>query len=368
MPTGGGTKITWGLPPPSGGLLLVTRGLDRVLEHAAGDMTATVEAGCTIGTLQRALAGHGRPHGQVPPWPKGQRLAVEPLWPEQATVGGVLATNDNGPLRAGFGSLRDLLLGVTIALPDGTLTRSVGKVVKNVAGYDLPKLMIGASGTLGVITSATFRLHPTPQATRTILFSAAGPEEAQRFLLAMHDSGPPVTGLQVWLGSNETCRVAVRLEGSPAGVHTTAAPVMEIAARCGLSAWTDRRDPWLEREQVWYDAVARVAFLPTQLVALCEARSAVFGSHCWSLVAQGSGVGLLTIFSCFDDDGIGRMVNLVHRVREFGGSMVLLRGTAAMKRRLDAEWQSDALPLMRRIKHQFDPTRTLNPGRLGGGI
>ena len=110
------------------------------MEHAWADLTVTVEAGCTIAELQRTLAQHG------------QRLAMDPLWPERATIGGILATNDSGALRLGYGSLRDLIIGITLALADGTVASSGGKVVKNVAGYDLPKLATGSLGTLGVIT------------------------------------------------------------------------------------------------------------------------------------------------------------------------------------------------------------------------
>ncbi|PYT61288.1 MAG: FAD-binding oxidoreductase, partial [Acidobacteria bacterium] len=140
IPRGGATKLAWGNSPSRADLILSTTRLNRVLEHAWADLTVTVEAGCTFQTLQETLAQHG------------QRLALDPLWPEKATVGGILSTNDSGALRLRFGSLRDLIIGVTIALPDGTLASSGGKVVKNVAGYDLPKLVTGAFGTLGVIT------------------------------------------------------------------------------------------------------------------------------------------------------------------------------------------------------------------------
>src|SRR6266487_4352241 len=148
IPRGGGTKLGWGNPPSRADLILSTARLDEIIEHAWADLTVTVQASCTIQRLQETLAQHG------------QRLALDPLWPEKTTVGGVLSTNDSGALRLRFGALRDLIIGVTIALPDGTLASSGGKVVKNVAGYDLPKLVTGALGTLGVITRAVFRLHP----------------------------------------------------------------------------------------------------------------------------------------------------------------------------------------------------------------
>ena len=156
IPRGGGTKLEWGNRPERADVILSTSRLNRVIEHAWADLTVSVEAGCTIGKLQETLAKHG------------QRLALDVLWPERATVGGVLSTNDSGALRLRFGSLRDLVIGVTLALADGTVASSGGKVVKNVAGYDLPKLVTGALGTLGIITRAICRLHPLPRETRTI--------------------------------------------------------------------------------------------------------------------------------------------------------------------------------------------------------
>ncbi len=152
IPLGGGTKADWGNPVTRADVAISTAKLNRVVDHAAGDMTVVVEAGCTIGDLQRTLAQ------------QGQRLACDPLWQEHATVGGILATNDSGAWRLRYGGLRDLVIGVTLALPDGTLAESGGRVVKNVAGYDLPKLVTGSLGTLGMITRAVFRLHPLPHA------------------------------------------------------------------------------------------------------------------------------------------------------------------------------------------------------------
>ena len=160
VPRGGGTKTCWGNPPMRADLILSTARLNRVIEYAWADLTVSVEAGCTIQNLQNALAEHG------------QRIALDPLWPERATVGGILSTNESGSLRIRYGALRDLIIGVTIALPDGTLASSGGKVVKNVAGYDLPKLATGALGTLGVITRANFRLHPLPRNIRSFTFAA----------------------------------------------------------------------------------------------------------------------------------------------------------------------------------------------------
>src|SRR4051812_38890126 len=150
---GAGTKGTWA-GRPSGDLVLETRDLTGVREHSWQDLTATVGAGTIWAEMQRVLDAHG------------QQVALDPLWPERATVGGVIGTNDSGVLRQMYGSLRDLVIGTTLVLADGTVARSGGKVVKNVAGYDLHKLMIGAFGTLAVVTQVTFRLHAVPRNTR----------------------------------------------------------------------------------------------------------------------------------------------------------------------------------------------------------
>src|SRR5689334_7408042 len=206
IPAGGGTKLEWGNPPRQADVILSMRRQNQILEHAWADLTVTVQAGCTLAELQRALAQHG------------QRLAIDPLWPERATVGGMLATNDSGALRLGFGSLRDLIIGVTLALADGTVASSGGKVVKNVAGYDLPKLATGSLGTLGVITQAIFRLHPLPQHTSTISFRAASPAEMQELILAIQSARLAHAALQVRLASDAPPEVDVLLEGPEAGI------------------------------------------------------------------------------------------------------------------------------------------------------
>src|ERR1700739_1587468 len=206
IPRGGGTKLDWGNPPKRAELILSTTRLNRILEHAWADLTVTVEAGCTLHYLQTTLAQHG------------QRLAFDGLWPERATIGGVLSTNDSGALRLRFGALRDLIIGVTIALPDGTLARSGGKVVKNVAGYALPKLTPGPLGTPGVITRAVFRLHPLPHGSRSFSIPAANPDEVQKLVLAVQDSKLAHVFLQSHF-SNDAAPVSdILFEGTEAGL------------------------------------------------------------------------------------------------------------------------------------------------------
>jgi len=182
-----------------GDIVLSTRRLDRVLEHEAGDLTTTVETGVRLSALRERLARHG------------QMLALDP--PGDPTVGACLAANLSGPRRLRYGEPRDLVLGVTLVLADGTIAHSGGKVVKNVAGYDLGRLFCGSRGTLGLIARASLRLHPRPASARTLAVPVAGPEEGARVAKAVHGSSLVPSAVEV-TGD----RVLVLLEGSERAV------------------------------------------------------------------------------------------------------------------------------------------------------
>jgi len=220
IPRGGGSKLDWGNPPKRADMVVSTRHLSRIIEHAWADLTVSVEAGCTLETLAETLAQHG------------QRLAFDGLWPERATVGGVLATNDSGSLRLRFGPLRDLIIGVTLALPDGTLATSGGKVVKNVAGYDLPKLATGALGTLGVVTRAIFRVHPLPHDATTLTCAIDRVSEAQRPLAQVLDSKLAYSALQVRLPDSERAEafIDILFEGTQQGIAAQIVQLETLAA------------------------------------------------------------------------------------------------------------------------------------------
>jgi glycolate oxidase FAD binding subunit len=359
---GGGTKQEWGNAPRGIDLVLSLRRLDQVLEHAWGDMTATVQAGCTVATLQATLAEHG------------QRLALDPLWPERATIGGILATNDSGALRVRFGALRDLIIGVTVALPNGILARSGGKVVKNVAGYDLPKLLTGALGTLGVITEATFRLYPLPAGERTCRIGAATVAPLDTLLAKVRDSTLVSTGLQLQAGSDMSPAVDVRVEGIIAALDTAGDHLRRLAGEAGCAQGLAEAPPavWRAHEALWDGAalVCKVSVLPAQLGTLCGLlQRTVEPGGAWRLVAQVVGVGLLRIDG-LDAAALGTVIETLRaELYKQGGSLVVLRCPSAVKPQIDV-WGAAgvALPLMRRVKEQFDPHGILNPGRFVGGI
>ncbi len=217
IPRGGGTQLGLGNRPRKADFILSLERLNRVVEHAWGDMTVTVEAGCTIDKLQAMLREHG------------QLLAADPVQPEQATVGGVLATAESGTLRVRYGAIRDLVLGVEMALPDGSVIKAGGKVVKNVAGYDLTKLVIGSLGTLGVITRVVFRLHPVPVATASYVATLSAASEASKLVLAILDSHLVYTGLQIHARRSDEIFVHVRFEGIPESLQDQYAKLGRIA-------------------------------------------------------------------------------------------------------------------------------------------
>ena len=359
---GGGTKLAWGNPPQRADIVLTTARLNAILEHAWSDLTVTVEAGCTIKQLCETLAEHG------------QRLALDALWPGRATVGGILSANDSGALRLRFGSLRDLVIGVTLALPDGTLAKSGGKVVKNVAGYDLPKLVTGALGTLGVVTRATFRLHPLPKESRTISCLARDPQEAQHLILAIQNSKLAHSALQVRFVESMLPQIDVLFEATQAGLT---AQVEQLKAILAPSATVDSGPPvWNARQELFSAAkdhesgaaLAKISVLPAQIAEAFEKlRSVAANQIRCNAVIQATGIGSVYLEAppaALAD----ALKTLRSKIEAMGGSLMIAYRPAAMLS-IDA-WgdPGDALPLMRSVKQQFDPKSTLNPGRFVGGI
>jgi len=346
VPWGGGTKQGWGnrVTPA---IVLETHRLNKVVEHTWQDMTCTVQAGCTWASMQAALAQHG------------QCVGLDPLWPERATVGGVVATNDSGALRLRYGGLRDLIIGMTIVLADGTVAKTGGKVVKNVAGYDLHKLMIGAFGTLGVVTSVNFRLHSIPQCTQSFTVSAANAEPLGKLMLALLHGQLSTLAIQL-RGSGAGFALDIRLASLAEVLRTQAGLLAELAQREGLVVEAAEEEVWLAREQLFAgDFACKGTMLPSEIARFAE-RVRVAGGE-----SATQATGIMT--AAFPASAGERLQQLRGELEAARGSLMVLKQPAESN--LDCWGTSpDSLPLMREVKHRFDPERVLNPGRFLGGI
>jgi glycolate oxidase FAD binding subunit len=350
-PAGGATKQSWGNPTKTDVRLELTR-LDRVLEHPWQDLTCTVQAGCTWHKLQQALAIHG------------QFVALDPLWPERATVGGILATNDSGALRHRYGSLRDLVIGMTLVLADGTIARSGGKVVKNVAGYDLCKLITGSLGTLAIITEATFRLHPLPQHTQTFTVSAPQAAQLAPLMQSIRASHLLTKALQL-RGDSNGFHLDIQLNAHPEAKQDEI--LAQMIRKQNLSLSESRAEIWQARESHFEDDsffTIKATMLPEEVASFSE-RVLTLEGHC---TTQSNGI----MFASFPAPGHTTAYSIGYfreEVEKHNGSVVVLKYASPSWSDLSSFGKSSAtLPLMQAIKHQFDPNRTLNPGRFLGGI
>jgi len=327
---GGGSKPGWGGIAAPADHVVSTLGLNRIVEHAEGDLVVTVEAGARMADLQQTLAA------------AGQWLALDP--PDAgATVGGVVACAASGPRRLRFGTPRDLLIGVTVVLPDGTVARSGGKVVKNVAGYDLGKLFCGAYGTLGVVAQCTFRLHPRPRAVRSVS-------------VGVDDPGPLVRELR-WSPFRPSAieydgeRLSVVVEAFEAAADAQAEQVAALtggSVSAGVPSGFGMR-PW-GPDDVGLKATFRVGAL-SEAVAL--ARPFRMSAHAAS--------GVLWLGGACDP---ATLAELRAGFAAYDGTVTVVTAPDSAKRELDVWGPVRGVELMRRLRDQFDPDRRMNRGVL----
>jgi glycolate oxidase FAD binding subunit len=348
VPWGGGTKQGWGYPVTPA-VLLETHRLNVIREHTWQDMTCTVEAGCTWASLQSTLTKHG------------QCVALDPLWPERATVGGIVATNDSGALRLRYGSLRDLIIGMTIVLADGTVAHTGGKVVKNVAGYDLHKLMTGAFGTLGVITSVNFRLHSIPQCTQSFTFSAPAANPLGAWLVKLLHEQLSTLSIQL-RGTTEGFHLDIQLASLPEVLHTQADLLESLARVEGLAMETATATVWDTRQKQFAPSkefVCKATMLPSEIAPFAQRVRTLGGES----VTQATGI----MIAGFPASAAEHLPQLRSELEAASGSLMVLKQPSESQ--LDC-WGTlpDSLSLMLEIKRRFDPERVLNPGRFLGGI
>lgn len=355
---GGGTKIQQGPPPRTLDLIIDTHRLAGVVEHAAGDLITVVRAGTPMADLHRL---------------PGQQLALDA--PPGATAGGTVAANGSGPRRLRYGTARDLLIGITVVRPDGRIAKAGGKVVKNVAGYDLGKLYTGSLGTLGLITECVFRLHPVPVTTAVV--RAVAPPSAAATVLA-GQFAPSALEINAAPGSEP--EIAVLLEGTPAGVHDRA---IALAALLGGEV-TGSPPPWWDTAP-WPSGglalklTATLSRVPGLVSAAVGAGFTIRGSAGTGVLYAGlpsrphpTGPPVTGPPLTGSSADIPTGAEVVERLRavatEAGGHAVVLSAPEGMRDGLDMWGPVPGIDLMRRVKDQFDPDHRFAPGRFVGGI
>ena len=351
---GGGTKRDWGVPVPDPQLELRTSALDATIEHNVGDLTAVFQAGVPLARAQRELAAEGQMLALDPSLGRGSASA--------ATLGGVTATADSGPLRHRYGTPRDLILGITIALSDGTIARAGGKVIKNVAGYDIAKLFTGSFGTLGLILSVTVRLHPLPIATATALGASSDPDVVARAARALGAAPLELEALDVAWRSGRG-GILAQVAGAEAPRRAARArQLMDDAGLQQLDVVTDDAALWGRQragQRSPRRALLQIAARPRELATVLRATDACGGT----LVGRAA---LGSSFVELDPDAVARL----RAALPAGTVSVLLDAPVELRHSLDP-WGAQpapALELMRRCKARFDPAGACNPGVFVGGI
>jgi glycolate oxidase FAD binding subunit len=358
IPLGGGTKKHIGNLPSRYDIALSLSRLNQMIEHEPADLTVTCQAGMMVGDLQQGLGIHG------------QRVPLDVWLGEQASVGGVLAANTNGPSRAAYGALRDFTIGMRVITADGRVTRAGGKVVKNVAGYDLCKLYIGSLGTLGIIVEATLKVMPVARHERSVVLSIDTPGDACAVTTELYRRGLALSHVQLSnAGANPGVgwRLQIGLAGSEGAVErsqnelTSLVPLLngQPAGAVGMSSEGFSSENFDDRS-----LLCRFSALPSRLAGLI---GEVHRLESPEIVAEPATGILRAAWS----DSDGAMV--VRRACEIAARhlavCVVERCSPELKKRIDVFGDPPpAFELMRRIKQQFDPMGTLSPGRFVGRL
>jgi len=375
VPRGAGSALELGHPPSRVDIVADLSGLDQMIEYNPDDLTITAQAGMSAGALAALLA------------PRRQWLPIDPPGIAARTLGGITATNASGPLRARFGGLRDLLLGVRFVQPDGVVTWGGAKVVKSVSGYDVPKLMVGALGTLGVLAELTLRLHPLPDTERSWLVTLERAQAAQEFVARLVDS--PLQPSRIELFNDNALKLlradlagvgvavsigsvadAVREQGERLSTMATAAGAQIVPLPDGF--W-GRVDSAMAPPPGF--TVLHVTSLTGRLADTADALEDIARAAAPGAEVRLSGCASLGTFRVLVGGASdAEMAAVTTRVRawvgEVGGSAVVARGSVELRRAVDPWGLVDpgAFALMRALRDEFDPKRVLNPGRYVGGL
>lgn len=364
LPLGSGSKLTWGAAVQAPQLVVTTQKLNRLVDHAIGDLTVTVEAGMTLQALQRVLAQYN------------QFLPLNPAYSTKATLGGIVATADAGTWRQRYGGVRDLVLGIAFARADGAIAKAGGRVVKNVAGYDLMKLFTGSYGTLGILTEITFRLYPLPEATQTLVITGDN-QAIAAFAQSFRKTGLSPTaaevispGLSQFLNLGEQTSILIRFQNLAATVTAQIAQTQALARSHQLPSQiltqTDEHYLW----QQWQDRItdiptkgeilAKIGIMPQQIFDYLEQLTLLSDRSGIASINLGAGIGKLRVV-----EALGIITKLRSQAENAGGYLTLLEASLETKQAIEPwGYSGNGLDIMQKIKQKFDPLQILSPGRL----
>lgn len=374
LPCGCGSKLGWGglvsaATTDTPLIVISTERLNRLIDHAVGDLTVTVEAGLSFATLQAQLAQ------------AGQGLAIDPAFSQAATIGGIVATADTGSLRQRYSSVRDMLLGIAFVRADGQMAKAGGRVVKNVAGYDLMKLFTGSYGTLGILTQMTFRVYPLPAASQTVVLTGDWAAIAQLSQTLLQSALTPVkfdllsAAVINSLGLGASLGMIVQFQGITASVAEQVSKVTALGQTLQLTSQTfaeaDEIALWQRLQERMTEPTAssaiacKIGIQPSEAIALLQAAPLSLPGW-YAQIHLASGLGKLLT----DTAPPAETVQQVRAIcQKNSGFLSVLAAPTPLKQHLDVwGYTGNGLTIMREIKRQFDPHSLLSPQRFVGGI
>jgi glycolate oxidase FAD binding subunit len=375
VPIGLGAFLHLGMPPRQYDTALSLQRLDKILDYQPTDMTVTVEAGLSLARLQEVLSEHG------------QWLPIDPPFPERVTIGGLIAANLSGPARLSQGTIRDSLIGLKAVRADGTIIKGGGRVVKNVAGYDVPKLFCGSLGTLGVILEATFKVRPKPETQTVLSLSFPSVQSTMDFALTTLQSELQPFFMELANFSSVEARkngsshhLFIGFVGTPEEVQYQDGRLRELARDRVVQTWEDEGERLVQmlRDFPISDSAAlrcKASVLPDKVATFgkeVEEEAVARGFSVQMLARAGNGI-IFTRFTSAAAASAERLPSFVDWLRiltkRLEGYLVVEDIAPALKERVDV-WGhvSGTLPLMKRLKETLDPNGILNPGRFVGGI
>jgi glycolate oxidase FAD binding subunit len=361
---GHGSKLDWGNLVKNIQLVVSTQKCNRLIEHAVGDLTVTVEAGMKLADLQAQLRLHH------------QFLPIDPIYPQSATIGGIIATGDTGSWRQRYGGIRDMLLGLSFVRADGKIAKAGGRVVKNVAGYDLMKLFTGSYGTLGIISQATFRTYSLPESSQTLLLTGES-DAIAKATQTIRNSGLTPTAMDLLSASicdrlnfGKQISLAIRFQTIAESVAQQAEQIDAIARQLNLSVsyYQDR-----DELDLWENISAivripdsdkaitcKIGIIPSQAVNFLHHLTTITNNQALAVIHGGSGIGQLQL----SNEDLIVLKKLRSRLQQNNGFLTVLKAPKSVKKQVDVwGYPGNALKAMQAIKNNFDPQQILNPGR-----